>query len=104
MFAFGYAFDDDVKYFRVLANGDKQPSIPIKLKDGRRVMMHDFAHTRNHVVFLDYPYTFDLTAIMRGAAPLAFHPELGARIGVLKRDAVDAKAIRWFNVKSGNDK
>jgi carotenoid cleavage dioxygenase len=58
----------------------------------RPVMMHDFAITRRHAVFLDLPLVF-------GKQGLKFQPELGARIGVLPRMGT-AKQMRWFSIPS----
>lgn len=64
-------------------------------------MMHDFATTRRYAVFFDYPLVFELSSLLLGGNALAFRPEQGARIGVLPRDAVDATAMRWFDIKPG---
>jgi carotenoid cleavage dioxygenase-like enzyme len=103
MFAFGYQLAQSpcVHYFRVLADGTKQPSVPVPLTDGRAVMMHDFAFTKNHAVFLDFPYVFDATQVLSGKPPLAFRPDLKTRIGVLPRTATDTTGMRWFDIQTG---
>ena len=51
-------------------------------------MMHDFALTTGHVIFLDLPILFDLTRQRGGAPgmPYSWTPDYGARLGVLRRD------------------
>jgi len=83
------------------ADGIKQPSVPVPLTDNRAVMMHDFAFTKNHAVFLDFPYVFDATQLLRGQPPLSFRPELKTRIGVLPRAATDTSGMRWFDINTG---
>lgn len=63
----------------------------------RPIMMHDFAITANHAVFLDLPEVFDLARAFKGEFPLKFEPERGARIGVLPRRG-EGKDIKWFSV------
>src|SRR5262249_26777590 len=46
----------------------------------RPVMMHDFAITAKHTLFLDLPVSFSLAALMRGKSPLVYDPKGPARI------------------------
>jgi carotenoid cleavage dioxygenase-like enzyme len=62
-------------------------------------MMHDFALTRRHVVFLDLPVVFDLKLAMAGDSfPYRWDVSYGARIGVLRRDDPHGP-VRWFDVE-----
>lgn len=79
------------------ASGALVRSLPIDLPGAR--MIHDFALTAEHVVLMDLPVTFDLDAAVTGGFPFLWRPELGARMGVLRRDAEDASAIRWMDVE-----
>ena len=63
----------------------------------RPVMMHDFAVTERHVVFLDLPVVYDLDLAGHRPFPAEWRPEAGARIGVMPRDA--STAPRWFDVE-----
>ncbi len=60
-------------------------------------MMHDWNVTANHVVFMDLPVVFDLQAAMRGEPPIAFRPDAGARLGVMKRNGGGGQ-VRWFDI------
>ncbi len=58
-------------------------------------MVHDFAVTAGHVLFPILPLAGDLARVMRGGPPLAWRPELGAHIGLIRRGAGVA-SLRWF--------
>jgi len=61
-------------------------------------MMHDFALTERHVVFMDLPVVFDLTRAKAGEMPFAWSDGYGARLGVMRRD--DPKApVRWIEIE-----
>lgn len=65
-------------------------------------MVHDFAVTERHLVFLLPPLVFDLERMRGGQTFLASHvwrPELGMRVLVLPKDALDAP--RWFQLPAG---
>jgi carotenoid cleavage dioxygenase len=59
------------------------------------VMVHDFAATPAHVVFVLCPVVIDGEAARRGGPVLAWRPELGTRIAVLRRDGTEPP--RWFD-------
>jgi carotenoid cleavage dioxygenase len=61
-------------------------------------LLHDFAVTARHVVFLDLPLLFDPELIGRSALPYAWHPEHGARVGVLPRDGAP-QDVRWYELE-----
>lgn len=71
-------------------------SVPVQIPGPR--MIHDFALTQTHVVLMDLPVTFDLDEAFRGGFPFVWDPDLGARIGLLRRDAEDASDVRWMDV------
>lgn len=97
MHFFGYHFAPPyVVYHRVDASGRLVLSQPIEIP--RPVMMHDFAITRDFVLFFDLPLVFSFEAAARGGMPYAFEPEAGARIGVLRRDAPTA-GVRWLPIE-----
>ena len=82
-------------YYRADAEGVLVEAEPIDIPNP--VMMHDWNITRNHVVFMDLPVVFDLKAAMRGEPPMAFRPDAGARLGVMKRNGA-AGQVRWFEI------
>jgi carotenoid cleavage dioxygenase len=57
-------------------------------------MMHDFAITENHVVWLDLPMVFDLELAGKG---MAYHWDdgYGARLGVMSKATGD---VQWFDI------
>lgn len=59
----------------------------------RPVMMHDFAITRDDVVFLDLPIVFSMA---KGG--FRFERACGARIGVMPRRGGNAD-VRWFEIE-----
>ena len=61
-------------------------------------MMHDFAITEHHVVFFDAPALFDLSGFLRGGPMIRWEPELGTRIGVMRRDG-DGSDLRWAEIE-----
>lgn len=94
---FGYqlARPPHLTYYRADAAGVLVEAEPIELPNP--VMMHDWNVTRNFVVFMDLPVVFDLKAAMRGEPPLAFRPDAGARLGVMKRNGAGGQ-VRWFDI------
>jgi len=97
MHFFGYHFaPPHVVYHRVDAAGRLVLSQPIEIP--RPVMMHDFAITREFVLFFDLPLVFSFEAAARGGMPYAFDASAGARIGILRRDAPTA-AVRWLEIE-----
>ena len=60
-------------------------------------MMHDFAITERHVVFLDLPVVYDLTLVGKRPFPATWRPGYGARVGVMPRQGDGA--VRWFEVE-----
>ena len=93
---FGYHFAEPyVVYHRVDRAGELVLSLPIEIP--RPVMMHDFAITRDFVIFFDLPIVFSFAAAANGGMPYAFDPSAGARIGVLRRNATE-QGVRWFEI------
>jgi carotenoid cleavage dioxygenase-like enzyme len=60
-------------------------------------MMHDFAATRNHVIFMDLPVVFDLDEAIKGNMPYLWSDTYGARLGVMPRNGTNAD-VRWFDI------
>jgi carotenoid cleavage dioxygenase len=57
-------------------------------------MIHDCAITEHYLVLVIGPLAFDLT----GPMPLAWKPELGTRIALIRRDTPDGRApVRWVH-------
>lgn len=95
MMFFGYSpmTPPYVQYSVVSAAGDLLRTVPIEIPVG--VMMHDFAVTERHTIFMDLPLTFRIERAMRGGNPFAFERDRPSRFGILPRHGTNAD-IRWF--------
>ncbi|MCG5219618.1 carotenoid oxygenase family protein [Streptosporangium sp. KLBMP 9127] len=62
----------------------------------RATMMHDFAITEHHVVFMDLPVVFDPAVAAAGGLPWRWDERHGAQFGVMRRDG---GSVRWFGVE-----
>lgn len=58
-------------------------------------IMHDFLVTENWVIFPAFPLTGSLERAQRGLPPIAWEPDRGTHVGLLRRDA-PAATIRWL--------
>jgi carotenoid cleavage dioxygenase-like enzyme len=83
-------------YHRIDAAGTLVESRPIPVRGV--TMMHDFALTDRHVIFMDLPVVFDLTRAASGEMPFAWSDTYGARLGVLRRDDPSAE-VRWSDIE-----
>ena len=91
---FGYARERPyLTYHRADAHGVLRLSRPVEV--GGPTMMHDFALTSRHVVFLDLPLVF----VPGGhGLPFSWDPDYPARIGLLRRDDPQG-TVRWFPIE-----
>lgn len=94
---FGYGFLHPFLTYHVLdAAGRLVKSEDIEVRGP--TMMHDFAITDRHVVFMDLPVVFDLERAMSGAMPYTWKPDYGARLGILPRGGSNAD-VRWVEIE-----
>lgn len=89
-FGYGYA-PPFVVYHRLDTAGELVTSAEISVPGP--TMMHDFAITAHHAVFLDLPMTFDLGQRL----PYSWNEGYGARIGVMP--LADPGEVRWFDIE-----
>lgn len=61
-------------------------------------MIHDFAITERHVVFMDLPVVFDLELALQNRLPYRWSDDYGARLGVMPRGGGNAD-VRWFPIQ-----
>lgn len=96
-FGYGSIFAPHVTYHRADAAGELIINRPIEV--GALTMMHDFALTAEHVVFLDLPIVFDMDIAVSGERdmPYRWSDSYGARLGVLRRSDPFGD-IRWFEI------
>jgi carotenoid cleavage oxygenase len=88
---------DHVRYTIVGTDGRVRREVQIPVPG--HPMVHDCAITEDHVLLFDLPCTFDLDAAMEGhQLPFRWHPEEGARVGVLPHEG-DAEDVRWYEVE-----
>lgn len=62
-------------------------------------MIHDFAITRDYVIFILCPIVFSFEEVARSGSLFAWQPERGTRIGVMPRSGGNAD-VRWFDTDS----
>jgi carotenoid cleavage dioxygenase len=96
-FGYGNLFQPHVTYHRADAAGELTVNRPLEVP--ALTMMHDFAMTSQHVIFMDLPIVFNLeTAINGGGMPFRWDDSYGARLGVLRRDDPFGQ-VRWFEIE-----
>jgi carotenoid cleavage dioxygenase len=59
-------------------------------------MIHDFAVTERHVVFMDLPVCFDFARVEAGM-PYKWDEAYGARVGLMPRGGANGD-VRWFEI------
>jgi len=59
-------------------------------------MIHDFAVTRDHVVFILCPLVFSFENLAERGGAFSWEPERGTRLGVMPRSGGNAD-VRWFD-------
>jgi carotenoid cleavage dioxygenase-like enzyme len=96
-FGYGSIFEPYVTYHRADAYGELTVNRPLDVK--AHTMMHDFALTAEHVIFMDLPLVFNLDVAVKGDGdmPYRWSDEYGARLGVMRRDDPFGP-VRWFNI------
>ncbi len=91
---FGYSpLAPHLTYHRLSAAGELVTSADIP--DAGPSMMHDFAITDRHALFLDLPITFSMENFA-GGMPYQWNDAYPSRIGVMPLDRPGA--VRWFTI------
>jgi carotenoid cleavage dioxygenase-like enzyme len=86
--------------YRIAANGDLLTATSMKIP--RIAMVHDFAVTARHLVFLMPPLLFDVDRMRHGESFLDSHewkPEVGMRALIVDKN--DLSRMRWFELEAG---
>jgi carotenoid cleavage dioxygenase len=96
-FGYGNLFQPHVSYHRADADGVLTVNRGVEVP--ALTMMHDFAMTSRHVIFMDLPIVFNLDIAINGKGDMPFRwdDDYGARFGLLSRDDPFAE-IRWFEI------
>ena len=93
MLFFGYSpFPPYLAYHVADPTGTLRRSEPIDL--AWPSMIHDFAVTRDHVVFILCPLVFSFERVRERGGVFSWEPERGTRLGVMPRDGGNAD-VRW---------
>lgn len=97
LFGFGYGqLPPYLTYHRISAAGELLQSEEIEV--GGPTMIHDFAITERHAIFMDLPVVFDLQLALAGTMPFHWSDSYPARVGVMPR-AGRGSEVRWFEVE-----
>jgi carotenoid cleavage dioxygenase len=93
---FGYGFlPPYLTYQRLDAAGKLVQSEVIDVPAA--TMLHDFAITERHVIFMDLPIVFNLAGVASGM-PYVWSDDYGARLGVMPRGGSNAD-VRWLEIE-----
>ncbi|MFC5204062.1 carotenoid oxygenase family protein [Streptomyces kaempferi] len=82
-------------YHRVTAEGRLLDSRPVDVPGP--TMMHDFAITEHHIVWMDLPVVLDPVLAGRAGMPYRWDEGYGARLGVMPRTPGSTE-VRWYDV------
>lgn len=94
---FGYRFIPPWLTYHVLDAGGALVKSEVIEVPGP-AMIHDFAITERHVVFMDLPVVFDLELALQNRLPYRWSDDYGARLGVMPRGGGNAD-VRWFPIR-----
>ena len=101
-FGCGNILEPHVSYHRADADGRLTVSRPLDVP--ALTLMHDFALTDSHVVFMDLPLLFNLNVALtqpdQRDLPYRWDDGYCARLGLLRRDDPYGP-VRWFDIDPG---
>lgn len=101
-FAFRYCpIPPFLTYFRIHPNGTKSRDIPI-FSMTRPSFIHDFAITKNYIIFPDTQLETNPFGLITSGAPVGYNSRKVPRLGVLPRYATDESKMKWFEVPGFN--
>lgn len=97
-FGYGNIFQPHVTYHRADAAGNLTVNRPLEVP--ALTMMHDFAMSSGHVVFMDLPIVFNLDIAINGKGdmPYRWDDGLQGEVRVLRRDDPLGR-VRWFDIE-----
>ncbi|KAG8382050.1 hypothetical protein BUALT_Bualt05G0036200 [Buddleja alternifolia] len=87
--------------FTIDSNGKKQPDVPIFSMNSTS-LIHDFALTKNYVLFPDTQILIDLKEITRGRSPVRVDLAKVSRLGIIPRYADDESELRCIETPGFN--
>lgn len=98
MLFFGYSpFPPYLQYYVADQKGALVRSEPIDV--AWPSMMHDFAITKDYVIFILCPLVFSFEKLAETGSAFSWEPERGTRIGVMPRTGGNAD-VRWFETEA----
>ncbi|CAN4076103.1 unnamed protein product [Withania somnifera] len=101
-FAFSYGpIPPFLTYFRIQPNGTKSQDVPI-FSMTRPSFVHDFAITKNYVIFPDIQVETNPLGLITGGAPVSNNSTKVPRLGVIPRYATNEVEMKWFQVPGFN--
>jgi len=65
------------------------------------IMLHDCDITKNYIIVMDFPLTCRPQRLAMDKFPVAYEPEHGARIGLVRRNGGQTGEVQWFDVSIG---
>jgi len=96
MLAFAYLpFEPYLRYYQIDAAGTLGRVVDIDLPEA--VVMHDFAVTERHVVFVDSPMVLDVMAALHGEPMFRWDPDHVTRVGIMPRDG---DTVTWYETEA----
>jgi len=96
MLGFGYGMlPPHLVYHRISPDGKLVQSEEIEV--GGPTMMHDFAISERHVIFMDLPVLFDLESAFSHTMPFRWSDDYPTRMGIMPRTGRSAE-VKWFEV------
>jgi len=96
LLAFAYnPFAPFLTYHQIDADGVLVRSVDIDLPNA--LVMHDFAVTEHHVIFLDSPMVLDVMAALHGEPMFHWDHDHQTRVGIMPRDGDE---VTWFDTES----
>jgi len=79
-------------YHRLSADGQLITNFPVQVPGP--TMTHDFAITKNHIVWLDLPVVFDMELVGHGM-PYQWSDKYTSRIGLMARTTRSSSGSTW---------
>ncbi|KAK4428922.1 putative carotenoid cleavage dioxygenase 4, chloroplastic [Sesamum alatum] len=88
-------------FFRIGSDGRKGPDMPVfSMKS--TALIHDFAVTKNYIIFNDGQMMISPLEILRGRSPVKVDSVKVPRLGVMDRYATDENEMWWIDVPGFN--
>ena len=94
LFTYNFA-EPEISYYILNKQGEIIKNIVIEKEYS--TMIHDFVITEHYIIFFDGPAIFDMNKLATGEPVLSWQPQLGTRIGVMKKKNLK---IDWIDTET----